>query len=57
MKQKVAMRIQELLKRISINSVGRSAPPGIYEKKISKDLKDAITNEREFFSYIKGRCG
>lgn len=45
MKKTVARKIQKILRDISANSIGRSAPPGIYEKKISNELKEAILKE------------
>lgn len=46
MNLKMAKRIQKLCKWISFNSVGKSAPPGIREKKISKELKEAVEKLR-----------
>ena len=47
MKQKVAKEIQKLFKCISLNSIGRSAPIGIYEKKISEELEDAVSKMKK----------
>lgn len=42
MKNKIAKKIQKLFKKITLGSVGRSIPPGIYEREISEELKTAI---------------
>lgn len=46
MKKKVVKGIQKFLKRVSLNSVGRSVPPGIYEEKISDELRAAVMEVR-----------
>lgn len=43
MKNKIAKKIQKLFKKITLGSVGRSIPPGIYEREISEELRDAIS--------------
>lgn len=47
MKRKVAKEVQRIFKSISVNSVGRSAPIGIYEKRIPKELRDSILKTRK----------
>lgn len=46
MRKKVVKGIQNFFKRISLNSVGKSVPPGIYEAKISDELRAAVTEVR-----------
>lgn len=46
MKKMVAKKIQKILKEISLYSVGRSAPPGIYEREISEELRMLIVKMR-----------
>lgn len=46
MKKMVADKIQKVMKEISFRSVGRSAPPGIYERKIPEKLKELICEKR-----------
>lgn len=47
MKQKVAKGVQKILRSISVNSIGRSAPIGIYEKRVSEALRDNILKARK----------
>lgn len=42
MKQKVAKEVQKIFRNITVNSVGRSAPIGIYEKRVSEKLRDNV---------------
>lgn len=42
MKQKVAKEVQEIFRSSSVNSVGRSVPIGIYEKRVPDELRDNI---------------
>lgn len=53
MKKTLARKMQKLLKEVSLNSIGRSAPPGIYEKKISKELKESILKMKDSNSRIE----
>lgn len=46
MKQKIAKKIQRLFKKVSLGTIGRSFPPGIYEREISDELKTAIRKMR-----------
>lgn len=43
MKQKVAKEVQKILRSVSVNSVGRSAPIGIYEKRVPEELREYIS--------------
>lgn len=47
MKQKVAKEVQKIFKSISVNSVGRSAPIGIYEKRVPEALRDNVLKTRK----------
>lgn len=38
MKEKIAERLQKKLERISLNSVGKSVPVTMYERKIPKEV-------------------
>lgn len=46
MKQKVAKEVQKIFKSISVNSVGRSVPIGIYEKRVPEELRDNVLKMR-----------
>lgn len=47
MKHMLAKGVQELFKNVSIKSVGRSAPIGIYEERVRKELRDTILDIRK----------
>lgn len=47
MKQKVAKEVQKIFRSISINSVGRSVPIGIYEKRVSDEVRDIVLKVRK----------
>lgn len=42
MKEKVAKKVQEIFRSVAVNSVGRSAPIGIYERRVTEELRDNI---------------
>lgn len=47
MKEKVAKKVQEIFRSVAVNSVGRSAPIGIYETPVSEELKENVLKIRE----------
>lgn len=48
MKEKIAERLQKTLERVSLNSVGKSVPVTMYERKIPKEvLKKLEMNEEK----------
>lgn len=45
-KKEIAKKIQKLFKNVSVNSIGKSFPPGIYEMEISEELRNAVRKMR-----------
>lgn len=47
MKQKVVKEFQKIFRNVAVNSIGRSAPIGIYEKRVSETLLEKILKVRK----------
>lgn len=45
MKLELVKGIQKLLKNIAKNTIGKSFPPGMYEKRIPEELRRAAEEE------------
>lgn len=47
MKQKVAKEVQKIFINVAVNSIGRSAPIGIHEKRVPEVVRDQAFKTRE----------
>lgn len=47
MKKENVMKLQEKLMKLSVNSVGRSVPVGVYERKIPEEVLKRHRNAEE----------
>lgn len=47
MKEKIAERLQKTLERVSLNSVGKSVPVTMYERKIPKEVLRKLEKSEE----------
>ena len=47
MKLELVKGIQKLFKNIAKNTIGKSFPPGMHERRIPEELKRAVEDERK----------
>ena len=47
MKLELVKGIQKLFKNIAKNTIGKSVPPGMHERRIPEELKRAVEEERK----------
>ena len=46
MKKIIAKDMQKIFKSVAVNSIGKSSPFGIYERKISSELSEELLKKR-----------
>lgn len=46
MKKTIAKEIQKIFTSVAVNSVGKSSPFGIYERKISSELSEELLKKK-----------